>query len=86
MICCFRPFFTYKPNLSVVFGQWKCITLVVYVGRKIHKMVTATPDNQQNAGGAGPGLTTHVQPKAPFKVCIALTQSDVLFRVKKTAL
>ena len=34
---------------------------------------TAAPDNQRNAGGAGPGLTTYRQPTVPFKVCFALT-------------
>eukprot|EP00956_Cyclotella_meneghiniana_P025351 scaffold52690_cov40-Cyclotella_meneghiniana.AAC.1 len=35
--------------------------------------VTAAPDNQRNAGGAGPGLTTYRQPTVPFKACFALT-------------
>ena len=36
-------------------------------------VATAAPDNQRNAGGAGPGLTTYRQPTVPFKVCFALT-------------
>eukprot|EP00956_Cyclotella_meneghiniana_P032872 scaffold91887_cov39-Cyclotella_meneghiniana.AAC.1 len=35
-------------------------------------VATAAPDNQRNAGGAGPGLTTYRQPTIPFKVCFAL--------------
>ena len=38
---------------------------------------TAAPDNQRNAGGAGPGLTTYRQPTIPFKVCFALTGACV---------
>ena len=38
---------------------------------------TAAPDNQRNAGGAGPGLTTYRQPTVPFKVCFAFTGACV---------
>eukprot|EP00956_Cyclotella_meneghiniana_P018727 scaffold31438_cov65-Cyclotella_meneghiniana.AAC.1 len=40
-------------------------------------MNAAAPDNQRNAGGAGPGLTTYRQPTIPFKVCFALTGAVV---------
>ena len=40
-------------------------------------VATAAPDNQRNAGGAGPGLTTYRQPTVPFKVCFAFTGACV---------
>ena len=40
--------------------------------RLLGVVTTAAPGNRQNAGGAGPGLITYLQPTVSFNVCFAL--------------